>query len=553
MALKRGQLAAKLAEAKREGWDDWIRGPADEAALLDGCYFDVAAAERPRRFFSSFLKHSKGARFAGRPFELLDWQYRDVIGPVFGWRRADGSRRYRRAYVEIPKKNGKSTLAAGVSLYLTLGDGEPGAHVYSAATDRDQASIVYDEAANMVDASPALSRVLRVRRSTKLVLHPSSKSRYEAISSDADSSEGKDAHGLILDELHAWRERAFFESLMYAGRARAQPLLFIITTAGDDVASVCYEEHERAARVLAGDELAPSYFAYIRAAEPTDDWKAPDTWAKANPSFGVTVNADSFAEDCKEAQETPRKEAAFKRYSLNLWVGHSAQWLASDVWARCREAFEERDLYGLDAWAGIDLSRVRDLSAVVWIVPRAGRYYLVPRVYMPRELLDRKEKEDKAPYRAWAAAGLIRLTDGDVVDYSVIRADVVEDSTRWQLVEAGYDPYNAEHLCNQQLRIEDGLETVAVTQSMAHMGPATAQFEALAKQGRLVHDGNELLAWAIGGAAVYEDTNGNIRPIKRRSKARIDPIVAAIMGLGRALAGGEAAGNFYDDHDVEVL
>jgi len=545
-------LQQALLNARRAGWGDWIRGPADEHAVAAGCYFDLAAAERVRGFFRDLLVHSKG-KFAGRPFELLDWQYGQVLGPLFGWRRADGSRRFRTAYVEIPKKNGKSTLASGVSLYMLAGDGEAGAEVYACATDRDQAGIVYGEAANMVEASPDLLSELKVLRATLRIIYPETNSWFEALAADAASSEGKNAHAVICDELHAWQGRAFFESLLYSGAAREQPLFFVITTAGDDLTSVCYEEHERAQRILKGDELADECFAYIAAAGPGDDWKQPATWAKANPSLGVTLKADEFEERVREAVGSPTKENAFKRYRLGLWIGASEAWLSMDAWQACGQAFDEAELHGLPAWPGIDLSRTRDLSAVVWVVPCEGLYYLVPRLYIPADLVAKKEREDKVPYRSWIQAGLLRTTPGDVIDYAVIRRDVQLDAERFSFQEGRYDPHNAEHLCNQQLRLEDGLEFVSMAQSMQNMGPAATAFEAFLKQRRIRHGGHKVLEWMAGGCVVYEDSNGNIRPVKRRSRSRIDGIIASLMGLSAALANEAAGGSFYDEHEVELI
>lgn len=547
-------LQQRLLDAKRAGWRAWIRSEADERALLEGCTFDVAAAERVRDFFPDLLVHSKGKAFAGQPFHLLDWQYRDLLGPIFGWKRANRSRRYRRAYVEIPKKNGKSTIASGVSLYLLVGDGEPGAHVFSCAADLDQAGLVYDEAANMAEASPELSAILKVRRATKLILYPDKRSKYEAIAADADSAEGKDAHGLVCDELHVWRGRQFFESLKYAGRAREQPLIFMITTAGDDMTSVCYEEHEKALRVIKGEEIDSSYFGYVAAAAPTDDWKDPATWQKANPSFGVTINAESFADDVRDAAGSPTKENAFKRYSLDIWIGASAAWISLDAWQACGEVFEEEDLHGLPAWPGIDLSRTRDLSAVVWTIPVEDEFFWIPRLYMPEGVIDRKEKEDKVPYRSWIQMGLIRATPGDVVDYAAIRRDFLADADNFDVQQVRFDPYNAETFCNQQLRLEDGFDTVAVGQTMANMGPVSTSFEALVKQQKIRHGGHVVLAWMMSGCVVYMDTNGNIRPIKRKSRTRIDGIVAGLLGLSGCLtAEGIVGSSYYDDHEVELI
>ena len=551
---KRERTTDLVKRAKRAGWGKWIKTEADERAVKNGCTFDVTAAERVRSFFRELLVHSKGNKFAGKPFELLDWQWEEIIGPLFGWKRADGSRRFRRGYVEIPKKNGKSTLASGISIYMLLCD-DAGAEVYSCAVDKDQAAIVYDEAANMVEASADLRAALKVTRSQRTISYLPTRSKYEALASDADSSEGKNASCIIADELHAWRDSAFFDSVLYSGRAREQPLFLMVTTAGDDLQSVGGQEHAVAADVLAGTVQMEHYFSYIRSAQEkiAGDWKEPKKWYEANPCLGITIPEETLATDCKEAQESPRKEIAFRRYTLNQWVGSSEAWLSSDLWETCGQPFDEAELLGLDCWGGLDLSRTRDLSALVWVfsIGDPPIFYFLPRLYMPEDRIAEREKTDKFDYRRHVQAGRITATPGDVVDYAYIRADVLRDAEKFNVVELGYDPANAEHLANQELRLQDGIETISVAQTMVQMGPPTSELERLLKEGRVRHGGHPVLAWMAGNVAVYEDTNGSIRPIKRKSRGRIDGMVASIIGLGRCLAGGRP-GSFYDHNTTEM-
>src|SRR6185312_13802936 len=292
------KLLQRLAEAKREGWDEWIQNEADERAVLEGHRFDLASAIRVRTFFTTFLRHSKG-QWAHQPFELLDWQWRSVVGPLFGWKRPDGSRRYRRGYIEVPKKNGKSALFSGLSLYLLAGDKEAGAEIYSAAVDRDQASIVFNEAANMVEESPQLASRLQVIRSTKRIVFHRTRSFYKALSADVPAKEGLNAHAVLIDELHAQRTRDLWDTLRYAGASRRQPLHLSVTTAGFDRLSICWEQHQYAEQVLQGMIHDSAFFPLIMAAAPEDDWTDPEVWRAANPSFGITLSEDQFAEDCK--------------------------------------------------------------------------------------------------------------------------------------------------------------------------------------------------------------------------------------------------------------
>lgn len=534
----------------------WIKTEADKVAVAMGCYVDLEHAERVREFFRTCLVHSKG-EWAGKPFDLLDWQWNDIIAPLFGWRRPDGTRRFRRAWIEVPKKNGKSTVASGLALYLLLADGEAGAEVYSCAVDRDQAGIVFNEAANMVKQSPYLAEAVQVNKSQKLMKFEAANSKYEALASDSDSSEGKNASAVICDEVHAWRDPAFFDSLIYSGRARKQPLFIMVTTAGDDITGVGGQEHERADAILKGTDLTQHVFVYIASApevEP-DDWKKEENWFKANPSLGITIPLASIAEDAAEAEKSPRKQVAFKRYTLNRWVGAAKQWIPHELWDTCGEKFDPAMLVGETCYGGIDLSQKHDLSSICWCFPIDDLYYFLWRNYVPQDLVREKEQTDKASYQAWIDMKCLRTTPGASIEQSVLRDDILEDvgeGGRYSLAEAGFDPYNAEQLCNQQLAIEDGLPMVAISQTMGNMGPPSTELESLLKQKRIRHGGDPVARWCIGGCAVDPDRNENIRPIKRKSTTRIDPIVAMVMALGRAMANAGQQQWFYSSNKLEI-
>jgi phage terminase large subunit-like protein len=371
-----------------------------------------------RLFFRRFLRHSKGKGFAGKPFELLPWQWDQVIRPLFGWRRKDGTRRFRKAYIEIPKKNGKSTLCAGLALYLLTKDGEPGAEVYSAAADRDQASIVFNEAANMVDASPALAPRCDVGKAAKRIVYPSTRSIYRALSADVPTKEGLNIHGLIFDELHAQKTWDLWNTLKYGGIAREQWLRIAITTAGYDKASICWQQHDYAEQVLSGRVEDDEFFAYIAAADPDDDWKSPETWKKANPSYGVTIPADSFAADCKEAQQSPLVENTFKRYRLNIWTEQEVRWLQMDKWDACRGTVDLDSLVGQECFGGLDLSSTTDLSAFVLYFPESRA--VLPFFWLPADSLHWRAKQSKVRVEPWTPQH-IELTPGNVIDYDVIR------------------------------------------------------------------------------------------------------------------------------------
>ncbi len=512
---------------------NWIKSAADEHAARNGCYFDERAAVKVVEFFRKFLRHSSG-EWAGEPFELLDWQRDDIVYPLFGWKRADGTRRYRIAYVELPKKNGKSTLASGLGLNLLLNDNEPGAEVYSAATTREQASIVHREAINMVGASPALRACLSINRSTKTIAHGKSNSRYQALSAEPRSSEGIKAHGVIADELHAWFGRQFWDSLRYAFRTRRQPLLFIITTAGDDIQSVCYEQHEYADRIIRGIHFDDRYFAYIRAADPSDDWTTIETARKANPSLGLTIKEDEFLADIEEAKRTPTSQARFKRYSLNIWQTSQSPWLKLEDWLACRQDFAEQQLEGQDCWGGLDLAKTRDLTAFVLCFP-GDKYRFLPFFWLPEDAVN--DPDNPEQYRIWAEQGWLRKTPGNVCDYSFIKRDLTDLAQRFQIRSYAFDPYNAEHL-TQELEEECGLPRFAFPQTISNFAGPTAEFERLVVGRGLEHSGHPTLTWNIGNVSVRVDANNNKRPVKPPvgDRRKIDGVVAAIMALGQALS-----------------
>jgi phage terminase large subunit-like protein len=438
-----------------------------------------------------------------------------------------------------------------LALYLLVADGEPRAQIYGAAADREQAGIVFTEAANMVQASEELSERLEVVRSTKRLVDPTTASFYHAISADAYTNEGLNAHGIIFDELHAQKTRDLWDALRYATASRRQPLSIAITTAGYDRESICYEQHQYAQRVLDGSVHDHGLLAYIAAAPQDADWQDPKIWKAANPSYGVTLDPEQMADDCREAIASPRKESAFRRYRLNQWVGHAENWISPADWAKGAEPFEAALLEGEECYVGIDLARKRDLAAVVLLFPRDEEFVLLPRFFLPKECLEERERQDHVSYSAWAKAGLLTLTDGEVIDYRFIREQVKRDAERYKFIEIGYDPWNAELLCNQQLGQEDGFAVVEVRPVIGLLGPAASEFEKLVREGRIRHGGNPVLAWMIAGCAVREDHNQNILPSKRNSTSRIDGVMAAITALSRAQTT-ERISRFYEANQLEV-
>lgn len=528
---------------------DWVRTSADERAVADGCWFDLHAAERVRTFFRKFLRHSKG-QWAGQPFDLLEWQWQEVVAPLFGWKRPDGTRRFRRGYIEVPKKNGKSTLFSGLSLYLLVGDNEPGAEIYSAAVDRDQASIVYGEAAHMVDESPDLSRRLKVVRSTKRIVYHRTRSFYKALSADVPAKEGLNAHAVLIDELHAQRTRELWDTLRYAGASRRQPLQLAITTAGYDRHSICWEQHDYALKVLDGTIEDTSFFPFVAAADDEADWTDPAVWKTANPSFGITINADQFAEDCTEAQESPAKENSFRRYRLNQWTEQDVRWLNMEKWDACGTPLE--DLRGRVCFGGLDLSSTTDVSALVLVFPDEdeGRFDVLPLFWVPEKGARKRERRDRVPYVQWIRDNHMEATSGEVVDYDVIRRRINELNEQFEIREIAIDRWNATQLATQ---LEgDGFEMVAFGQGYASMSAPTKKLEEVVLSRKLTHAGHPVLRWMASNVSIETDAADNWKPSKKKSVERIDGIVALIMGLDRASTQDQYT-SVYEKHGLRSL
>jgi len=497
-----------------------------------GYYFSQPHADHAVDFIEKYLVHSKG-RWSGQRFSLLQWQKTEVIEELFGWLRvADNTRRYRVGYITTPKKNGKSTLLAGIGLYLLVADQEPGAEVYGCGVDREQASIVFREAASMVRASPSLSRSLEVVESRRTVSCLRKASFYKVLAGDSFRAEGLNIHGLLFDELHAQRSRSLWDSLRYGGASRTQPLLLSITTAGYDRNSICYEQHVYAKRVLSDWTVDPTFYAFIGGADDDDDWTKPETWAKANPSWGTTISPDDFAADFREAQLSTTKENSFRRYRLNQWTQQDTRWIKMEVWDSCNKPPPE-PLGGKPCWLGLDLAWSQDTSALVAVFPAEdGTVDVLAKFYIPGDMLVDRERRDRFPYSQYVREGIIVATGGNVTDYDFIRKDVEQFAQQYQVRRIAIDRYNATHLSNQLQGM--GLDVVGWPQGFAGMNAPSRMLENMLANGRLRHNGNPVLNWQANNASVRQNAEGMIRPLKPRQNGseRVDGIIALVQALG---------------------
>lgn len=528
----------------------WIRCAADEEACDQGFRFDLKRADRIRFFFSKFLRHSKGS-FAGKPFELLDWQWLYIIAPAFGWIGQDGFRRFREGYCQVAKKNGKSTLAAGLAIYMVVADGEMGSEVYSAAADREQASLVYNEAASMVEASPALISRLRVLRSQRRIWDARTRSIYRVMSSEAATKEGVNAHCLINDEKHAWKGRALHEALKYATVARDQPLSLTITTAGCDRTTVCYEEYQRAKSVIESKVRGDCRFlAYVAEPDKAMDWRTEEAWKAANPSYGVMIKPEEMKASAEEAKAMPTRENAFKRYRVNLWTEQDVRYLSGEAWDEAvSEPPTEAQLRLEPCFGGLDLSATMDITAEALWWPSLKFAKL--RFWCPRNSPKRESPDNVAMLRAWEKLGAVTLTEGKSVDYGKVREQVIADHRMYKLKKLAVDRWNSTQLVGELLAVK--VPVVAFGQGFKDMAAPTKEIERLVVEAEMRHEGNPVMSWMVRNLAVQEDAAGNVKPHKGLSKDKIDGVVALAMAIGIAMAEPVKTKSVYDTRGMEAI
>ena len=367
--------------------------------MAEGSYYDKQAADYAVSFIEC-LSHTKGT-WAGKPFKLLEWQEK-IIRDIFGILKSNGYRQFNTAYIEIPKKNGKSELAAAVALLLTCGDGEERAEVYGCAADRQQASIVFEVAADMVRMCPALSKRVKILASQKRIIYIPTNSFYQVLSAEAYSKHGFNIHGVVFDELHTQPNRKLFDVMTKgSGDARMQPLYFLITTAGTDTHSICYEQHQKAQDILDGRKHDPTFYPVIYGAGDSDDWTDPEVWKKANPSLGETIGIDKVVTACNSAKENPGEENSFRQLRLNQWVKQSIRWMPMQKWDLCNFTVSEKQLEGRVCYGGLDLSSTTDITAFVLVFPpvdEEDKYSILPYFWLPEETLDLRVRRDHVPY-----------------------------------------------------------------------------------------------------------------------------------------------------------
>ncbi|MFN4283503.1 MAG: terminase large subunit [Alphaproteobacteria bacterium] len=548
------------AAALRAPWQDFLDAGEARAALIEdyarrtaqpGEWFDGFAADAAVAFFEQQLTHTE-AEWAGQPFILSPWQ-RATVRVAWGWKRADGTRRFREIYIEIGRKNGKTEFGAGLILLILLGDAEVGGQVYCTGVNEDQAEIVFKKATVMVSQSPLLRDQLETL--TTSIYCASLNAVIKPISSKPGSKHGFSPSGRHSDEIHEYPNGDLVDVIHKGTGARRQPMEVELTTAGVYGRGYGWERHDHALKVWTGEKEDHALLPVIFAADPDDDWTDPATWAKANPNLGISPKWDYMVAECAKAKGNPRKENEFKRFHLNLWTEQAVRWIPLHQW-RLNSARPGDDRYwrqlehkmrGRSCWSGLDLAAVRDTVGLVHCFPpdeSLPLWVLLYRCWLPEDSVEDAIETTRMPWRDWARMGALTLTEGNVMDYRVIQEQVKRDRDVFRIQEIAYDPWNSSQLVTELQK--DGAPMINHAQTVAAMTGPSKEFERLVFAAQIEHGNHPVARWQMGNVAVYSDGNGNIKPDKQRSGEKIDLSVAAIMAVGRAVLATDGGKSVYD-------
>ena len=520
--------------------------------MLPTSHYNRAKADRAVKFIEN-LRHTKG-KWAGTRFWLLPWQ-EQLIRDIFGVVKPDGNRQFRTAFVEIPKKNGKSELAAAVALYLLYADNEPSAEVYGAAADRQQASIVFDVANQMVQMTPALMKRSKIMGATRRIVNYSNAGFYQVLSAEVGTKHGLNVSGLVFDELHAQPTPHLYNVLTKgSGDAREQPLFFLITTAGTDRNSICYAIHTKAKDILENRRVDASFYPVIYGIEDDDDWSDEENWKKANPSLGYTIPLDRVRDAYREASQNPAEENVFRQLRLCQWVTSTVRWIPDHIYEQGNRPIDLESLKGRDCYGGLDLSSSSDITAFVLIFPprtETEPYYMLPFFWVPEDTIPLRVKRASVPYDVWVRQGYLMSTEGNVIHYGFIEKVIEQLGELYHIREIAFDRWGAVQMV-QNLE-GAGFTVVPIGQGYRDMSPPTKAFYELLMKGEIIHGGNPVMRWMAGNVVVETDPAGNIKPTKAKSAEKIDGIVAAIMALDRCIRNAGQQGSVYDDPERGLL
>ena len=495
-----------------------------ENALDKGWYFDRKAAMRAIGFIEK-LKHTKG-KWAGQRFKLEPWQ-QFILWNIFGWMKADGTRRFRYVYVEIARKNGKTALSAGIGLYMLFADGEARPEVYSAATVKDQARICFSDAVEIVKKTDLKNYLSPYRNS---IVYELKGGTMKPLSSDYGTHDGLNPSCGIIDEFHAHKDSGMFDVIKSAFGARRQPLMFIITTAGFNKNGACYAYRSNVIKVLQGINEDDSLFGIIYTLDSKEEWDNPKMWIKSNPNLGVSVFPEYLSDQVNDAKNRPEAVRNVMTKNVNLWVDAEKTWIIDDMWQKCIGTTDRESLRGCQCWGGLDLSNVSDITAFVLLFHENDHFQLLPFFWIPEEKMLEKIRKENINYDKWVSHGYVKVTAGNVLDYDFVKADILQIVEEFDFQSTAYDRWNASQtIIDLQ---NEGMECSPFGQGYGSMGAPTKEFEKIVLTQKLEHFGNPVLRWMIASTVIKTDPAGNIKPDKEKSVQKIDGIVASIMALG---------------------
>lgn len=504
----------------------------DPYASTGGYVFNEEEAQRAIDFIEQCCCHVKGS-LRGKPLLLQPWQ-KGLVANAFGWIDSLGVRRFTEVFVYIPRKNGKSILIAAIGLYLMLCDNEPGAEIYCAAAEQQQAALVWDMAKEMVLLNDELKEMVKPYYSSKSLVDNQTASFIKPISAEADTKHGFNAHAALVDELHVHKSSELWDTLETSMGAREKPIMIGMTTADRHRPSMCNRKLAYAKKILSGEVDDPSFLPVVYESTLEDDWTSPETWAKSNPNYGISVNERYMKKKCQQALDEPSFENTFKRLHLNIVTEAATRWLSMAKWDACGgQEINTKHLVNERCFGGLDLASTVDLAAFSLFFPDSN--ITLQHYWIPELNAHQREKRDKVPYTTWAKQGFLTMTPGNVIDYRYIRQEINDLCSIYDVQEIAYDPFNARQLCIQMAE-EDGLEMLEHRQGFISMNAPTKELERMVISGNLNHGDNPVLRWMAGNVMVSEDPAGNIKPDKKKSSEKIDGVVAMIMAISCALA-----------------
>lgn len=517
-----------------------LEGLSDQSVY---CY-DETKAHKACKFIEAQY-HTKG-KWANKKQNLIlePWQIFFVCS-VFGWISVDtGFRRYREVLLLVPRKNGKSALAAAIGLYMLCADGEYGAEVYTGATSEKQAKEVFVPAQAMVRMNSAMKEHFDIQNNASNICILKNGSKMEPII--GNPPDGSSPSCAIADEVHEHKDSRLIDTMITGMGARDQPLMLYITTAGDNLSGPCYQLQIEAQRVLEGVQQNDHLLALIYGIDKDDDWSTIEAVKKANPNFGVSVGEEFLLARLQDAKNNARKQSTYKTKHLNVWVGSREAYFNVEKWRQCEAKLDIKDYYGHRAFIGLDLASRVDIAALELLIPDGDEYIRFGRYYLPESALENGNEM----YKAWAADGWLTITDGEIIDFNEIKADILELCSMFEIAELAYDPFQATMLVTELMA--EGVPVVEIKPNVLNFSEPMKILDSIIRAGKIQHNGDPVMTWMISNTVAKADAKDNVYPRKERDENKIDGVVASIMALGRAQQEAEAVIDFDDLITVEL-